>query len=118
MICLPRFFAWSEYLVINCNLIYKIPDKISYREAAAFCYSYITAYILLFEIGCIKSGQTVLFHSAGGGVGLALAQLCKLVPNVKLIATCSRHKFEFLKDIIPHLIEENGSIDYCQEAKK
>lgn len=90
----------------------------SYREAAAFCYSYITAYILLFEIGGIKSGQTVLFHSAGGGVGLALTQLCRLVPNVRIIATCSRHKFDFLNHMIPNLIEENGPIDYCQEARK
>lgn len=90
----------------------------SYREAAAFCYTYITAYILLFEIGGIKSGQTVLFHSAGGGVGIALAQLTRLVPNVRIIATCSRHKFDFVKDLVPNLIEENGPIDYCQEAKK
>ena len=90
----------------------------SYREAAAFSYSYITAYILLFEIGCLKSGQSVLFHSAGGGVGIAITQLCKLVPNVKIIATCSRHKFDYLKNMIPNLIEENGPIDYCQEAKK
>ena len=115
---MPRFFAWSEYLVINCNLIHKIPDEMSYREAAAFCYSYITAYILLFEIGCLKSNQSVLFHSAGGSVGLAITQLCKLVPNVKIIATCSRHKFDYLQNMIPNLIEENGPIDYCQEAKK
>jgi NADPH:quinone reductase-like Zn-dependent oxidoreductase len=90
----------------------------TYREAAAFSYSYITAYILLFEIGCIKSNQTILFHSAGGSVGIALAQLSKLVPNVKLIATCSKHKFEFLQNTIPNLIEENGPIDYTHEAKK
>lgn len=90
----------------------------SYREAAAFSYSYITAYILLFEIGALKSNQTILFHSAGGSVGIALTQLSKLVPNVKTIGTCSKHKFEYLQNEITHLIEENGPIDYSQEAKK
>lgn len=118
VICLPRFYAWSEYLVINCNQIYKIPDNMSFREAAALSYSYLTAYILLFEIGCIKSGQTVLFHSAGGGVGLALTQLSKIVNNVRVIATCSRSKMDILRHQIPHLIEENGPVDYVQEAKK
>ena len=41
----------------------------SFREAAVLPVSYLIAYILLFEIGNIKSGQTLLFHSAGGGVG-------------------------------------------------
>lgn len=118
VICLPRFYAWSEYLVINCNLIYKIPDFMSFRDAAALSYSYLTAYILLFELGSVKSGQTILFHSAGGGVGIALTQLSKLVPNLKTIATCSKHKIDALKNNITHLIEENGPVDYVQEAKK
>jgi NADPH:quinone reductase-like Zn-dependent oxidoreductase len=90
----------------------------SYREAAALSYSYLTAYILLFELGGVKNGQTILFHSAGGGVGIALTQLSKLVPNLKTIATCSRSKFEALNHHITYLIEENGPIDYAQEAKK
>ncbi len=118
VLCLPRFFAWSEYLSINCNLIYKLPDNMSFREAAAFAYSYLTAYIMLFELGGLKSGQSVLYHSAGGGVGLAITQLCKLVPNVQTIATCSRSKFEAVQKHVTHLIETNGSIDYAQECKK
>ena len=90
----------------------------SFRDAAALSYSYLTAYILLFEVGSVKSGQSVLFHSAGGGVGIALTQLTKLVPNLKTIATCSRHKFDRLNKHITHLIEENGPVDYVQEAKK
>jgi len=91
---------------------------LSFRDAAALSYSYLTAYILLFELGSVKSGQSVLFHSAGGGVGIALTQLAKLVPNLKTIATCSKHKFDRLSKHITHLIEENGPIDYVQEAKK
>jgi NADPH:quinone reductase-like Zn-dependent oxidoreductase len=41
----------------------------SFREAAVLPVAYLTAYILLFEIGNIKPNQTLLFHSAGGGVG-------------------------------------------------
>ena len=90
----------------------------SFRDAAALSYSYLTAYILLFELGGLKSGQSLLYHSAGGGVGIALTQLSKLVPNIKTIATCSKSKFDALKHHINYLIEENGPIDYTQEAKK
>lgn len=116
MICLPRFYAWSEYLAISGNLVYKFPDNMSYRQAAALPYSYLTAYILLFEIGGLKPGQSLLYHSAGGGVGLAITQLSKLVNNVKTIATCSKSKFDAIKHHVTHLLEE--SADYVQECKK
>ncbi len=40
------------------------------------------------------------------------------MPNLKTIATCSKHKFDALKHHITYLIEENGPVDYVQEAKK
>lgn len=116
VICLPRFYAWSEYLVVNSNLIYRIPDNMSFRDAAAISYNYLTAYILLFELGGIKQGQSVLYHSAGGGVGMAITQLLKLVKNVRTVATSSRNKFDSLKQHINNLIESN--VDYVPEVRK
>jgi NADPH:quinone reductase-like Zn-dependent oxidoreductase len=69
VICLPKYGAWSEYLIINTNYVYKMPENMTFKDAAALSYNYLTAYILLFELGGVKSGQSVLFHSAGGGVG-------------------------------------------------
>lgn len=90
----------------------------TFKDAAALSYNYLTAYILLYELGGIKPGQTVLFHSAGGGVGIALTQLTKLVNNITIIGTCSKNKFDALKHHVPHLLDENATIDYVQEVKK
>ena len=64
-----RFAAWAEQIVVKKDLVFKIPKEMSFREAAVLPFAYLTAYILLFDIGNIKAGQTLLFHSAGGGVG-------------------------------------------------
>ena len=40
----------------------------SFQDAAAFFMNYVTAYLLLFDIGNLRPGQSVLVHSAGGGV--------------------------------------------------
>jgi NADPH:quinone reductase-like Zn-dependent oxidoreductase len=68
-VVLTRFSAWAEQILVKKDLVFKIPKEMSFREAAVLPVAYLTAYILLFEIGNIKAGQTLLFHSAGGGVG-------------------------------------------------
>ncbi len=95
-----------------------MPDYLTFKDAAALSYNYLTAYILLFELGGVKSGQSILFHSAGGGVGIAITQLCKQVSNLRVLATCSKAKFDALKHHCTHLLEENGVNDYAQEVKK
>lgn len=57
-------------------MVFKIPKEMSFREAAVLPIAYLTAYILLFELGNIKPNQTLLFHSAGGGVGGKKYSLC------------------------------------------
>ena len=69
MVVLTRFSAWAEQILVKKDLVFKIPKEMSFREAAILPLAYLTAYILLFELGNIKPNQTLLFHSAGGGVG-------------------------------------------------
>ena len=89
-----------------------------FRDAAALSYSYLTAYILLFELGSVKNGQSVLFHSAGGSVGIALTQLCKTVANLRTIGTCSKSKFDKIKPNLDFLFDERAEVDYVQEVKR
>ncbi|CAF1583310.1 unnamed protein product [Rotaria magnacalcarata] len=116
VVALTHFSAWSEQIIAKKDLVFKIPKEMSFREAAVLPVAYLTAYILLFEIGNIKPNQTILFHSAGGGVGVALTQLSKLVPNLTVIATASAHKFEVLRGHIHYLFEHD--IDYTEDVKK
>lgn len=55
----------------------------TFREAAVLPIAYLSAYILLFEIGNIKPGQKLLFHSAGGGVGGKLDLFLSILYNIK-----------------------------------
>lgn len=48
--------------------MFAIPEDLSALDAAAVTMNYIVAYILLFELGNLSSGKSVLLHSAGGGV--------------------------------------------------
>jgi len=108
--------AWSEAVVVSTKYLYKIPQDMSFQDAAAMLMNFIVAYGLVFDTACIRQGQTVLIHSAGGGVGLAVSQLVKTIPDVTLIGTASKHKHDSIKDSFSHLIEHG--VDYVQEVKK
>lgn len=68
VVALPEFKAWAELVAVSEKYVYKIPESMSYSEAAALTLSYSVAYALVFDLAAIKPGNSVLLHSAGGGV--------------------------------------------------
>lgn len=87
--------SYSSQACINVNSIIPLPNKFSLEEAAAFPVTYITAYMMMFDLGNLQEGDTFLIHGAGGGVGTAAIQLAK-TKNIKIIGTSSGWKHEKL----------------------
>ncbi|KAF2071723.1 hypothetical protein CYY_006959, partial [Polysphondylium violaceum] len=68
----------GSHVQTSKNLIIKKPDNISFIEAASIPVVYCTAYYSLFKVGHLDSAnESVLIHSATGGVGLASLNLLK-----------------------------------------
>ena len=65
-------------------------------EGAALPVNYLTAWQLLHVMGSLHEGETVLVHSAGGGVGIAAIQLAKRA-GARVFGTASAGKHERLK---------------------
>ncbi|GAB1598100.1 synaptic vesicle membrane protein VAT-1 homolog-like isoform X2 [Argonauta hians] len=116
VIALNEGQCWAELVSVPVKHVYKIPENMSFHDAAAIAMNYLTAYILLFDIGNLRAGQSVLAHSIAGGVGQAIIQLVKTVENVTLYGTASSHKHESLKDKVSHVYDH--SLDYAQEIRK
>ncbi|KAI8159782.1 Highly reducing polyketide synthase alt5 [Colletotrichum sp. SAR 10_70] len=55
-----------------------IPSQLSFCEAAAIPIVFMTAYMALYDYARIQRGETVLIHSAAGGLGQACIQLAQL----------------------------------------
>ena len=69
--------AQAELLLIESSLLARIPDNLTFTEAAAIPEAFITAYDAVFTQGELKRGETLLVHAVGSGVGLAAIQLAK-----------------------------------------
>ncbi|BAP42389.1 NADPH:quinone reductase [Pseudomonas sp. 21LCFQ02] len=80
--------GYSEFHVLpEANLI-KLPDAISFEQAAAVLLKGLTTQYLLRQTYQIKPGETFLFHAAAGGVGSLACQWAKAL-GANLIGTVS-----------------------------
>ncbi|MFB6307201.1 MAG: zinc-binding alcohol dehydrogenase family protein [Flavobacteriales bacterium] len=94
-----RFGGYAEYVTTIHEGIAEIPEEAKSGAAAALATQYCTAYFSAFLAGHLMEGQNVIIHSAAGGVGTALIQLCKWM-NCNIIGlTTSEHKLKHLKNL-------------------
>lgn len=63
-----NYNAWAEVVCTPVDFVYKMPDEMTFPEAAAFSLNFVAAYMMLFEVANLREGMSVLVHSAGGGV--------------------------------------------------
>ena len=69
--------AYAEANNVRADRLVKIPPGVSDETAAAALLKGMTAQYLLKRTHQVKSGETILFHSAAGGVGLIAGQWAK-----------------------------------------
>ncbi len=102
---MTRFGGYSDVVCVPTAQVFARPEGMSAEEGAALPVNYFTAYQLIIAMGGLRAGETVLVHSAGGGVGIAAIQLAKHV-GATVIGTASRAKHEDLRGMgVDHLID-------------
>jgi putative PIG3 family NAD(P)H quinone oxidoreductase len=69
--------AQAEYVVVPESHLAEIPDALSFEEAGCVPEVFITAHDALFTQGRLRTGERVLIHAAGSGVGTAALQLAR-----------------------------------------
>ncbi|HEY4217259.1 MAG TPA: NAD(P)H-quinone oxidoreductase [Gemmatimonadaceae bacterium] len=67
----------AEFLTTDAESVAQIPDRLSWTEAAAVPEAFITAYDALVTQAGVATGETVLIHAVGSGVGLATTQVAR-----------------------------------------
>ncbi len=102
--------AYAEVHNVTARHVVRLPDSISFEEAAALMLKGLTVQYLFRRTYQLKEGEVILFHAAAGGVGLIACQWARAL-GVRLIGTASTpEKAE--------LARENGAwevIDYSRE---
>ncbi|PNJ71882.1 CRYZ isoform 7 [Pongo abelii] len=78
--------GYAEYALAADHTVYKLPEKLDFKQGAAIGIPYFTAYRALIHSAHVKAGESVLVHGASGGVGLAACQIARAY-GLKVLGT-------------------------------
>jgi NADPH:quinone reductase-like Zn-dependent oxidoreductase len=90
--------AYAEFVTAPSRQFARIPNELSFEEAAAMPLAALTAWQALVETAELSPGQTILIHGASGGVGHLAVQIAK-ARGANVIGTASAAKHEWLASL-------------------
>ncbi|MFL6120074.1 SDR family NAD(P)-dependent oxidoreductase, partial [Actinophytocola sp.] len=88
--------AFGPVAVADHRMVTAMPAGWSFAQAAAVPVAFLTAYYGLVDVAGLRSGESVLVHSAAGGVGMAAVQLARHL-GAHVFGTASPPKWDTLR---------------------
>ncbi|PKK13491.1 type I polyketide synthase [Thermomonospora sp. CIF 1] len=104
--------------VADERMIRHLPEGWSYAQAASVPIVFITAYQCLVDVAGIRPGESVLIHTATGGVGLAAIQLARHL-GAEVFATAGPGKHAMLREwgLPDDHIASSRSLDFAERFR-
>jgi len=87
----------AERCRVPAHQLLRLPDAVSFEQAAALPVAYGTALRMMNRIGQIQAGEKVLILGASGGVGVCAVQLAKLAGAEVIACAGTAEKGEALR---------------------
>jgi NADPH:quinone reductase len=110
--------SYAEYATVAADRLVKIPDGVSYQQAAGTMLQGMTAHYLSHSTYPLKQGETALVHAAAGGVGLLLTQMAHNI-GARVIATVStEEKAKLVREAGADEVILYTQVDFEWETKR
>ena len=94
VLAVTRFNGYASQVVVPIHQVFQLPANLSTEAAAGLPTAFLTAWYAVFVQARPETGASVLVHSAAGGVGGALVQLCKLAGCRVIAVVGASHKID------------------------
>ncbi|KAJ0168676.1 Lovastatin diketide synthase LovF [Colletotrichum tanaceti] len=96
MVFAPQAACFSTDIRAPAQLCVRIPDHLGFADAATMPCVFVTVLRALLDKAGLRAGQTVLVHSAAGGVGIAALQVARWVGATVYATVGSEEKVDFV----------------------
>jgi acyl transferase domain-containing protein/NADPH:quinone reductase-like Zn-dependent oxidoreductase/SAM-dependent methyltransferase/acyl carrier protein len=111
-------FCLASHMNVPAAFVARMPDDMFFEEAATIPVAFLTAYHALHYHGRMCAGETVLIHSATGGVGLAAVQLARLA-GARILATAgTSEKRDLLRTLGVEHVMDSRTLAFADEVLK
>lgn len=101
----------AESGVFDANRAVKIPDQMSFEQAAAFQIAYGTSHVALDHCARLQPGETLLVTGAAGGAGLTAVEIGKQMGARVIAQARGADKLEVARDAgADHLIDADEDL--------
>jgi NADPH2:quinone reductase len=109
--------AFAQYMIApQAVTTIRLPENMSYRDAAAFQFNYQTSYFALDHRARLKKAEYLLVHGAAGGVGSAAIQIGKAL-GARVIATAgSSEKLEICRQCGAEFLINYNTDDFVEKV--
>jgi NADPH2:quinone reductase len=91
--------SYAEAVVVHSRALARIPDSLSFEPAAAAPEAFITAFDAMVTQAGLGSGERVLIHAVGSGVGSAAVQIAHALKTRSIGTARSPAKLERAKEL-------------------
>jgi NADPH:quinone reductase-like Zn-dependent oxidoreductase len=108
----------AELVGVPAANLGRVPDGMSWPEAAAFPLATLTAWRMLTTRARLQAGETVLIWGVGGGVGMAALQIAVLLGARAIITSGSDAKLEAAARLGAALGVNHRSVDVVAEVRR
>jgi NADPH:quinone reductase len=110
--------TYAEYALAPATQVIPLPESVSFEQGAAFPVQVLTAWHMLHTSHRTESGQTVLVHSAAGGVGIVAVQIAKAAGARVFGTVSSPSKVALVKEYGADEVINYVSDDFAAEANR
>ena len=107
---LSKPVGFAEFAVNAAHAVARIPEGVSFEDAAAIPCAGYSAFLALHQRLQIREGMTVMIQAGAGGVGGFGIQIARM-EGCTVITTASQHHHEYVRELGAH-----HAIDYRNES--
>jgi len=108
--------GYAQQVAVHPQMLIRLPDSWSFAEGAAIPEAWLTAFSNLFLEGDLKSGERVLLHAGGSGVGTAGIQMAREAGAAAYVTAGTEAKLDKCRKLGASLAVNYKEQDFLKEV--